>query len=617
MKRLLNHFALIVSVFLLTCKVSTGQSDTLRVYLLNPILIESTSNIGNEIHKIEKGNYADLLNKNGFSLISKGVFFAQDIYADGFKRGDINVIIDGERYHNACPNRMDPPLTRINPISMSSLSLYKSNTTLQSGFAGSVEFKRNNPEKLFKFKSGISVSQGHTESFDGYLNANYWKNDIGLRYSFGKPYSDGENRDYKTLYGYKDNYSYSFADVTFNGIKGYFKYGLSYSHSKNISFPYLQMDEIYNNVLSANLAFKSYKIYFNYTNHLMTNELRIRSSEMETKANNFTLGIFNDFLEFYFRNWLSDNNIVMGNNIISNKAIPNLRQYSLTAKKMFLFDNFKLNVKAGGLVNVIGVENNDYYSLNFGDTKNTSVFYRLTLSGGFDDKLSHEISYGTLIEFSTEAPEPENQYIAIRRPGNNAWWSGNPNLNNPTRLSLRAMFTHKNANFELYGNYVYNYVNLAKSTVSNRNFLTYKNINAYIVGANINLNYKYFSSEISFTIGQNITTNIPLSEIAPLRVTSNVFTPQIYGINIFITHIYNNAQTRVDETLFEIKSNTYNVFNIGLNFDYKKLNFMVEIRNVLNNSYYNSLSYARNPYSSGARIFESGRYIAAGILFSL
>lgn len=606
---------ILLTIIVLISNVLLSQNDTLKVYWLKPVLIESSSYVSIN-HKIEKGNYTDVLSRNGFSLISKGVFFAQDIYSDGFKRGDINIVIDGERYHNACPNRMDPPLTRINPISMSSISLYKTNSTLQSGFAGSVEFQRNKPETPFKVKTGISGSQGNSETFDGYLNTNYKHNEIGLRYSFGKPYKDGENRDYKTLYSYKDNYSYSFAEGTINGIKDDLKYGLSYSHSNNILFPYLQMDEIFNNVASANFKYKSYKVYFNYTDHLMTNELRVSPSYMETKARNFTLGIFNDFLEFYFRNWLSDNKIVMGNVNLVNKAIPNLRQYSLTGQKIFAHKNFTFNVKAGGLINFIGSENMDYYNVNYPDISDTKLFYKLSLSSGYNSKLNKDTYFGTLLEFSTEAPEPENLYIAIRRPGNNAWWSGNPDLINPAKITLRAMLNNNIVKLELYGNYVYNYVNLTKKVALSKNYLTYDNINAYIIGANIALNYKFLSSELSYSYGQNVSNEIPLSEIAPLRITTNIVSPEFVGISLYLTHIYNNAQTRVDETLFESKSNTYNVINLGLNYVLKELSLSLEVRNILNNTYYNFLSYARNPYSSGARVYETGRNVVFGVLYS-
>ena len=100
-----------------TNSISAQESDSLKNYWLNQVEIKAKRiNLGDNNNKISKDNLENILAKNGFALIRKGVFFAQDIYADGLKRGDINVVIDGERYHSACPNRMDSPLTRVNPL---------------------------------------------------------------------------------------------------------------------------------------------------------------------------------------------------------------------------------------------------------------------------------------------------------------------------------------------------------------------------------------------------------------------------------------------------------------------------------------------------------------------
>jgi iron complex outermembrane receptor protein len=121
---------------------------------------------------------------------------------------------------------------------------------------------------------------------------------------------------------------------------------------------------------------------------------------------------------------------------------------------------------------------------------------------------------------------------------------------------------------------------------------------------------------MSYTYGQNISSDVPLSEIAPLRITSTVYSPEFKGISLFVTHIYNNAQTRIDETVSEFKSDTYNVFNLGLNFKFNSLNLSFEANNLFNLTYFNSLSYSRNPYSSGAKVYESGMYFVLGALYS-
>ena len=118
----------IILLFLCIFSVNlfSQSEDSLNSFWLIQVEINAKKlNLGDATNQISKDNLENVLGKNGFSLIRKGVFFAQDIYADGLKKGDINVVIDGERYHSACPNRMDSPLTRINPLDLESVDLNK------------------------------------------------------------------------------------------------------------------------------------------------------------------------------------------------------------------------------------------------------------------------------------------------------------------------------------------------------------------------------------------------------------------------------------------------------------------------------------------------------------
>ena len=91
-----------LSLMVLVSLLSTAafsQTDSVRVYWLSPI--EVTANrvfLGQQSSPTTKDNLTTVFSQNGFALIRKGTFFAQDVYADGFKRGDLSVVIDGERF---------------------------------------------------------------------------------------------------------------------------------------------------------------------------------------------------------------------------------------------------------------------------------------------------------------------------------------------------------------------------------------------------------------------------------------------------------------------------------------------------------------------------------------
>ena len=67
------------------------------------------------------------------------------------------------------------------------------------------------------------------------------------------------------------------------------------------------MDERFNRVYSAYLSYDKNKLYFNYTDHIMDNELRVSSMLMRTSAKNLTIGAIGEFYEVVYRNWDADN----------------------------------------------------------------------------------------------------------------------------------------------------------------------------------------------------------------------------------------------------------------------------------------------------------------------
>ncbi|MCK9282079.1 MAG: hypothetical protein M0P71_15765 [Melioribacteraceae bacterium] len=136
-------------------------SDSLKTYNLKEVLVFGKKYLIDQTEfPVEKDNLTEVLELGGFNIIRKGGFLAQDIYADGLKRGDYTIVVDGERYHNACPMRMDAPITRINPIEVKSINLVKSSSNLQSGLGGVIEVNRSIPTDNFGFSGSISQMLG-------------------------------------------------------------------------------------------------------------------------------------------------------------------------------------------------------------------------------------------------------------------------------------------------------------------------------------------------------------------------------------------------------------------------------------------------------------------------
>lgn len=354
MKQVLLLITILFS-FLLNITLYAQWSDSVKVYWLKPVEVTSHRlSLGDYQTPVEKDNLTSLLNRNGFNLIRKGVFFAQDIYSDGFKKGDISVVVDGERYHTACPNRMDSPLSRVNPLELESLELTKTSGTNQSGFGGKVSFHRTVPAKSISLKTGLSGSSAASESFDGSLSAEGFNQRLSLRYSTGIPYKDADGRSFKDLYGYTDNFTYKLAEASFNGYINKWKYGAAFTLAEDISFPYLRMDERNNKVFSGYISYNGNKVYLNYTRHVMNNNLRQRSMYMENIGKNLTVGAAGDFYDLFFRNWNLDNSMIMTSMSLSNNMIPDVNHYYASVYKQFNLGRFNISGKAGLSHQVVG-----------------------------------------------------------------------------------------------------------------------------------------------------------------------------------------------------------------------------------------------------------------------
>ena len=286
-------------LFISECLMGQDK-DSVKTYTLKQITVFGNKySINKNEFPVEKDNLNSVLSLGGFSVIRKGVFLAQDVYADGLKRSDYTIVVDGERYHNACPMRMDAPLSRINPIEIKSVEFVKSSANLQSGLGGTISINKRLPSDNFDFEASVTQSIGKSNETDISLLTEKLNHRISLRYNQGIPYKTANDKSFKDLYGYKSNSKYQFGEASVYGITNDWKYTGSIMYSQDVSFPYLQMDERKSIVYNGSLSYQDHKLYFNYTDHLMNNDLRVGAMFMETKARNLTLGMASKYFELY------------------------------------------------------------------------------------------------------------------------------------------------------------------------------------------------------------------------------------------------------------------------------------------------------------------------------
>lgn len=606
-------------MFTSKCLIAQDE-DSVKIYTLKQITIFGNKySIDKNEFPVEKDNLSSVLSLGGFSIIRKGVFLAQDVYADGLKRGDYTIVVDGERYHNACPMRMDAPLSRINPIEIKSVEFIKSSANLQSGLGGTIAINKRLPRDDFDFEASVTQSLGKSNETDISLLTEKLNHRISLRYNQGIPYKTGNDKSFKDLYGYKTNSKYQFSEASVYGMVSDWKYSGSIMYSKDISFPYLQMDERKSVVYNASLAFNEYKLYFNYTDHLMNNDLRVSSMFMETKARNLTLGMVSKYFELYYRHWDADNNMRMANGTmpINNNILPKINLFSGNLFYQVKEDNFNLTGKVGlAYYNIGNKDILNFYNSIYKNARGDRIFTLLGFSVSHNSHFSGKFAFNNQLDLALEVPEAEVLFVTVKRMMGKPYWSGNPKLDQPFRTTLRSSLSASHFSLDLYGSFISNYVYLASALVGMQKYQTFGNVDALIAGTTFRVSYDFIESEVTYTYGENRNTKKPLIEILPLHISTKLTAPEFFNIRFFIKHTYENAQKRVDKSFWEIPTAAWNTIDFGLLWKSSPIVVNVDVQNILNFEYSQNLAYVRDPFSSGMRIIEPGVSVRVNVRYS-
>jgi len=233
-----------IASLLVNHSLNAIDQDSLKIYKTQTLEISAHKVIpAHDINSYGTGFDSEIFTKNGSALIRRGLNFTQDVYSEGFKRGDIKVTIDGEHYHAACPNRMDSPASRVNPLEMQSVEISKTSTGQGAGLYGNINYNRKQSPEDFNIGAFVTTSAISQHEYDASIRLGYLKNSLVIRYSLGSPFLNGEGKTFKDLYGYKDNYNYQNLSISLRGNASKIGYGVSFSNLQDLSFPYLQMDE--------------------------------------------------------------------------------------------------------------------------------------------------------------------------------------------------------------------------------------------------------------------------------------------------------------------------------------------------------------------------------------
>jgi iron complex outermembrane recepter protein len=584
------------------------EADSIRIYHLDPVQVDAPrAAFAMGEFPVEKDGLASVLENAGMVVIRKGGFLAQDVYAGGFKRGDIPIVIDGERYHTACPMRMDAPISRINPLEISGITLGGGAGLLQSGLGGIVSVSRSRPERDFHLATAMSQTLGRSLGNDLAVMADYGRQRLSLRNALGEPFRSGEGEDYVSLYGYRENSAYRLHEAAFSGGAGEWEYTASFMYSADILFPYLLMDERNSAVYNASASWRGHKLYVNITDHMMNNDLRLSPMHMQTDVRNSTVGYVSDNAEVYYRHWNADNVLVNPSTTLRNNMLPDVSLLAVSGIHEWMFGSMTLSARLGAAWYHAG--NEDALALPrelHGSAESRRLFATGALQLTHRLPVGSELVWGNSLGLISEAPEAEALYVNVRRFPGKPYWSGNPTLDQPLRLRLHTSLIWRDLQFEGDLSHVTNYGAPAGRQIDTQKYQTFENADAMLAHVSLQLHGDLLRGRLDWTWGENRSRRTPLVEIAPLAFRIQLRTPAWRGHRVWIAHTWEDVQRRVDPTLLESASGAWHRLDLGFGGEWSGLGYSFEVENLLDHRYSRHLSYTRDPFSSGFHVLEPG-----------
>lgn len=231
---------------------------------------------------------------------------------------------------------------------------------------------------------------------------------------------------------------------------------------------------------------------------------------------------------------------------------------------------------------------------------------------------------------TVRVPDPQERYFGLKRAGTD--WVGNPFLE-PTvntglelgaayragRLFLNAT-VHRDALTDAIGVYSQS-KQAAVAGIMNSSARSYRNVDATMSGAEVEAvlsltDRLFLAGDLSAVRGRqkvNEQAGIRspwMAEMPPTRTRLAVRYEVRSGRRTLFTEaegVYSAAQRHVDTDVRESPTPAYGVANVRVGGAFGKLRVALGVSNLFDETYVEHLSYQRDPFRTGTKVYEPGR----------
>ena len=602
---------------------------------------------------------------------------ANDVVVRGYQSRDLNVLVDGERIYGACPNHMDPPSFHVDFAEVDRIDVAKGpfDVRNQGSLGGVVNIVTRRPEP--GIHATANAAAGSWGFANPSVSASFadaaFSALAGYSFRRSEAFSDGDGRRFTE----RTNYRADAVDgAAFRAGTAWLRVGLvpAPGHSVSLSYtrqdtsrtyyPYLQMDAVTDDadrfgatwettgsgpVTSTRLA-----AYYTQVDHFMTDQFRTSSStaargwSMGTDAFSRTLGGRLEAtawgvtagVEAYRRYW-DTTTFLAGMKYAPQASLPGATTdvAGLFAERSFRLSG-SVTLEAGlrwDLASAAVDEAKASTDLSFAYHGTRDTRRRDSLPGGSlrarwqaAEGLELSLGAGT----STRLPEPQERWFSLKRMGSD--WVGNPRLepSRNTALDLSASFRagRVSASASAFLNEVADYVVLADAKkanavpgVMNPAARTYANVDARLhsgeATASVTLTDRlFFSGALSYVRGtqearpglgilsEDVAEMPPLTGRASLRWDDGRLWAEAEGV-------FAAAQTHLDSDVAEGRTPGWGIANLRLGISFGNVTLNAGVENLFGRLYAQHLSYQRDPFRSGAKVFEPGRNVFVNLSY--
>lgn len=399
--------------------------------------------------------------------------------------------------------------------------------------------------------------------------------------------------------------------------------GLRAGHerSRDLPFPYLQMDERENDRWEASGSWRGHRLYVNRTEHLMDNGLRrsLATTHMATEAENTMFGAVGDRYEVYGRNWDARNGIVpMANPAMatSSHMLPDVWRWGATLRHSLGEAGNPWLVARVGLAHTKAHDDAQlaaFTRVHTGAELETwSVPFGITVSHA---RLLSGAAVTGALELAADAPGIEQQFIVLDRPGTGTDWVGNPTLDDPLRATVRLGATRGVVQAELFGTRVADYPVLARAMVGTAAVRPTPRW-TLLAGASLRAEWELVAAGLNWNWGEQVDSQVPLAEIQPLTFDLELRSPTWNGATARAWYRHATAQHRVDLSQGESATDAWNRLDLAAAWQAGDVRYELALDNATNVLYTQHLSYQRNPFAAGLRVWEPGRTLRLNAVFA-